>query len=134
MQGLKATLVDAFNDQSIRMPCGVCTRIHGLPSTTKAPSQQWGRAQQDGRALPSYTCLDCSGGARGARACQRQSAGTTSHAGFNFSAVNRRKTGEFTVFDRYRKVVYRCFSVFFVSNFKISKKIINNRQKNRQKL
>ena len=54
--------------------------------------------------------------------------------GFNFSAVNRRKTGEFTVFGRYRKVVYRCFSVFFVSNFKISKKFINNRQKNRQKL
>ena len=55
-------------------------------------------------------------------------------AGFNFSVVNRRKTGEFTVFGRYRKVVYRCFSVFFVSNFKISKKFINNRKKNRQKL
>ena len=50
-------------------------------------------------------------------------------AGFNFSAVNRRNFGENFVFGRYRKVVYRCFSVFFVLNFKISKKIINNHQK-----
>ena len=78
------------------------------------------------------------GGSTGAEqaACSigARTQGRAAQAGFNFSAVNRRKTGEFTVFGRYRKVVYRCFSVFFVSNFKISKKFINNRQKNRQKL
>jgi hypothetical protein len=55
-------------------------------------------------------------------------------AGFKISAVFRRNFGEYFVFGGNRKMVYRCFPVFSVSNFKISKKFINNRPKNQKKL
>ena len=54
--------------------------------------------------------------------------------GFKISAVFRRNFGEYFVFGGNQKMVYRCFPMFSVSNFKISKKIINNRPKNRKKL
>ena len=54
--------------------------------------------------------------------------------GFKISADFRRNFGEYFVFGGNRKMVYRCFPVFSISNFKISKKIISNRPKNQKKL
>ena len=101
-----------------------------------APVRRCGVGVPDSRPAPSRAADRGCACAHRREAVPAAAAGSIHdpRAGFNFSAVNRRKTGEFTVFGRYRKVVYRCFSVFFVSNFKISKKFINNRQKNRQKL
>ena len=48
--------------------------------------------------------------------------GLESFAGFKISVVFRRNFGEYFVFGGNRKMVYRCFLVFSVSNFKISKK------------
>jgi len=42
--------------------------------------------------------------------------------GFKISADFRRNFGEYFVFGGNRKMVYRCFPVFSVLNFKISKK------------
>ena len=55
-------------------------------------------------------------------------------SGFKISAAYRRNFGVFFVFGPHRLLVYRCFSVFFVLNFKNLKKFINNYQKNWEKI
>ena len=52
-------------------------------------------------------------------------------AGFK---IYRRNFGVFFVFGPHRLLVYRCFPVFFVLNFKNFKKFINNYQKNWEKI
>jgi len=54
--------------------------------------------------------------------------------GFKISAAYRRNFGVFFVFGPHRLLVYRCFPVFFVLNFKNLKKFINNHQKNWEKI